>query len=220
MQIELYLDGKPITDYNAVWDSKRSVLIVNIETKSYRVNTQPNISNSSVSQINLDYVDVYKIFPQHVLELLQAYTKHILNPENVFSDKDTETFNKYFAPLPEEQLNEIQKLKFSVNDYSLDLVIQKILKYTASVCAKGKNFAWLNNFLRIKEDIKNFLTVQSQDDLNIKLKNERIKSLAKMMLEEKSEALKQAGCTKCKINSILKKYSNLLKQLDLTKEIF
>ena len=220
MQIELYLDGKPITDYNAVWDSERSVLIVNIETKSYRVNAQPNISNSAVSQINLDYVDVYKIFPQHVLLLLQAYTKHILNPENVFSDRDIETFNKYFAPLPEEQLNEIQKLKFSVNDYSLDLVIQKILKYTADVCAKGKNFAWVNNFLRIKEDIKNFLTVQSQDDLNIKLKNERIKSLAKMMLEEKSEALKQTGCTKCKLNSILKKYSNLLKHLDLTKEIF
>ena len=220
MQIELYLDGKPITDYNAVWDSKRSVLIMNIETESYRVNAQPNIPNSAVSQINLGYVDVDKIFPQHVLLSLQAYTKHILNPENVFSDRDMETFNKYFAPLPEEQLNEIQKLKFSVNDYSLDLVIQKILRYTADVCAKGKNFAWVNNFLSVKEDIKNFLTVQSQDDLNVKLKNERIKSLAKMMVEEKSEALKQVGCTKCKINSILKKYSNLLKQLDLTKEIF
>ncbi len=94
--------------------------------------------------------------------------------------------------------------KFAINHIYSDICREFILN-----TEDGKPYAF--KLL----DILNFAKIETAEEIHDNLHYEKSKVLAKMMLDEKTKAQLGKGCTRCALNSIKRKYLNLMEKLEV-----
>lgn len=200
MEIELYLNNKKIDNYNAAWDSSRNVLVVNIIDSQ---SVQPAPASSTIEKNISLPSDIERFLSKDVQQQLSDYVDNLLNNRN--------TPTKEFASPASNILESIKTV--GNNDIVKVWAKHKVLEATFQL-PENQLPEWARNVKDIMNDLSIFTSILTAEEADAKIHNEKIKALVKLMIDEKSNAIKQKGCTKCKLNSITKKYIQLLSQIE------
>ncbi len=93
--------------------------------------------------------------------------------------------------------------------FALDRIYSDICREFILNTEDGKPYAW-----KIL-DILNFAKIETLEEISDNLHYEKSKILARMMLDEQGKAKLAKGCTACALNSIKRKYLNLMEKLEV-----
>lgn len=206
MKLQIYLDNKEINPSEVVFKGDTlSIYIFN--------NEKPNISDSKwytkedLSTKNMLFDCKFDIIlPKLLNNAIRTAAEWLFDNSNLSCLPDL---------LKKFDLSEILKTKQELKTlnldrkFSIDRIYSDICREFILNTEDGKPYAW-----KIL-DILNFAKIETLEEISNNLFYEKSKTLAKMMLDEQANAKRVKGCTTCALNSIKRKYLNLIEKLEV-----
>lgn len=206
MKLQIYLNNKEINPSEVVFKGDTlSIYIFN--------NEKPNLSDSKwytkedLSTKNMLFDCKFDtILPKLLNNAIRTAAEWLFDNSNLSCLPDL---------LKKFDLSEILKTKQELKTlnldrkFALDHIYSDICREFILNTEDGKPYAW-----KIL-DILNFAKIETLEEISDNLHYEKSKILARMMLDEQAKAKRGKGCTSCALNSIKRKYLNLIEKSEI-----
>lgn len=206
MKLQIYLNNKEINPSEVVFKGDTlNIYLFDNESQNLLDSKWYTIEDLSKNNLLFDF-KFDTILPKLLNNAILTATEWLFDNSNLSCIPDL---------LKKIDLSEILKTKQELKTLNLDrkFAIDRIY---SDICREFiLNSKDGEPYARKILDILNFAKIESAEEISNNLFYEKSKTLAKMMLDEQANAKRGKGCTSCALNSIKRKYLNLIEKLEV-----
>ena len=206
MKLQIYLNNKEINPSEVIFKGDTlNIYLFDNESQNLVDSKWHTIEDLSKNNLLFDF-KFDTILPKLLNNAILTATEWLFDNSNLSCIPDL---------LKKIDLSEILKTKQELKTLNLDrkFAIDRIY---SDICREFiLNSKDGEPYARKILDILNFAKIESAEEISNNLFYEKSKTLAKMMLDEQANAKRGKGCTACALNSIKRKYLNLMEKLEV-----